>query len=210
MTRGIAATVDTDREANFARIGRSGTRKMPDQSLPKPWLHRVRVSVRTLIKHLTLILTPVNDAGLAHLEGLSNLESLMLRGRNEVTDAGVAHLTRMIGLRELYLEDSQISDAGLAFVSGLTGLETLNLARTRIGDAGLAHLGGLTRLETLDLDGTKITDAGLPHLAGLVNLKDLRLLDTAVNGSGLEELRQALPSLTIQHAIRPGSERPQR
>ena len=28
------------------------------------------------LKHLSLVLTPVNDAGLAHLEGLSNLESL--------------------------------------------------------------------------------------------------------------------------------------
>ena len=116
------------------------------------------------LKHLTFILTPVNDAGLAHLEGLSNLESLMLRGRNEVTDAGVAHLTRMNSLKGLYLENSQISDDGLVSVSKLTNLETLNLARTQVGDAGLAHLDGLTHLENLGLDGTKVTDAGLIRL----------------------------------------------
>jgi Leucine Rich repeat len=251
------------------------------------------------LKHLTVINMPVNDAGLAHLKGLSNLESLMLRGRNEVTDAGVAYLARMNSLKGLYLENSKISDEGLASVSKLTGLETLNLARTQIGDAGLARLDGLTRLENLgldgtkvtdaglvrllrgrtrfkglylsdtqigddglaplegmtglgwlllrntrvsdaglvhlreltrlqsldlyktvvsdagmpylkgltnlqhlNLDGTKITDAGLPHLKGLTSLKELRLLDTGVTGSGLEELRQALPSLTIQHSVR--------
>ncbi len=63
------------------------------------------------LRHLTFVLTPVNDAGLAHLEGLSNLESLMLRGRNEVTDAGVAHLARMNSLKGLYLENSSLAAA---------------------------------------------------------------------------------------------------
>jgi Leucine Rich repeats (2 copies)/Leucine Rich repeat len=257
------------------------------------------------LKHLTLVLTPVNDAGLACLEGLSNLESLMLRGRNDVTDAGVAHLARMTSLKGLYLENSQITDAGLASVSGLTGLETLNLARTQIGDGGLAHLDGLTRLEKLglentgvtdaglvrflrgrtmlkalylsdtkigdaalaalesmtnlgwlflrntrisgaglvhlkgltklqsldlynthvsdvglsylegltnlqhlNLDGTKVTDAGLPHLKGLTSLKELRLLDTGVTGTAVGELRKALPNLTIEHSVQPGSPLP--
>ena len=96
------------------------------------------------LKRLTFITAPVTDAGMAHLEGLSNLESLMFRGCNRVTDAEVAHLARMTSLKGLYLEDSRISDAGLAYLKGLTGLETLNLARTQIGDAGLAHLERLT------------------------------------------------------------------
>ena len=141
------------------------------------------------LKHLTLILTPVNDAGLAHLEGLSNLESLMLRGRNEVTDAGVAHLARMNSLKGLYLENSQISDEGLASVSKLTGLETLNLARTHVGDVGLARLDGLTHLENLGLDGTKVTDAGLVRLLrGRTRFKGLYLSDTQIGDEGLAPL----------------------
>ena len=141
------------------------------------------------LKHLTFVLTPVSDAGLAHLEGLSNLESLMLRGQNGVTDAGVAHLARMTSLKGLYLENSQISDAGLAYVSRLTGLETLNLARTRIGDAGLAQLDGLARLETLGLDGTKVTDAGLVRfLKGRTMMNSLYLSDTEIGDAALVPL----------------------
>ena len=74
---------------------------------------------------------------------------------------------------------------------------------------GCPTLKGLTNLQHLNLDGTKITDAGLPHLKGLTSLKELRLLDTGVTGTAVEELRQALPSLTIQHSIQPGSRLPQ-
>ena len=141
------------------------------------------------LKHLTFIETPVNDAGLAHLDGLSNLESLMLRGRNDVTDAGVAHLAGMNSLKELYLENTQISDEGLASVSKLTGLETLNLARTQIGDAGLARLDGLTHLENLGLDGTKVTDAGLVRLLrGRTKFQGLYLSDTQIGDEGLVPL----------------------
>lgn len=149
------------------------------------------------LKQLTLINVPVTDAGLAQLEGLTNLESFMLRGTNRVTDAGVAHLARLTGLTGLYLEDSRISDAGLASLRGLTGLETLNVGRTQIGDAGLAHLGGLTRLENLGLDGTKVTDAGLAVLKGLKNLKRLYLTGTGVTDAGVKELQEALPNTEI-------------
>lgn len=91
------------------------------------------------LKNLGLV-PPVNDAGLAHLETLVNLESLNLRGGFEVTDAGVTHLARMTSLKVLCLENSQISDGGLTYLRELTALETLSLAHTHIGDAGLAHL----------------------------------------------------------------------
>jgi hypothetical protein len=141
------------------------------------------------LKFLTFIRAPVTDAGLAHLKGLSNLESFMLRGRNEVTDAGVAHLARMISLKGLYLENSRISDGGLSYLGGLTGLETVNFGGTQIGDAGLAHLDGLTRLENLGLDGTKVTDAGIVHLLrNRTILKGLYLSDTQIGDAGLQPL----------------------
>jgi hypothetical protein len=149
------------------------------------------------LKQLTFINVPVTDTGLAHLEGLTSLESLMLRGCNQVTDAGVAHLARLTGLTGLYLEDSRISDAGLASLRGLTGLETLNLGTTQIGDAGLTHLGRLTRLENLGLDGTKVTDAGLVVLKRLKNLKRLYLSGAGVTDAGVKELQEALPNTEI-------------
>jgi Leucine-rich repeat (LRR) protein len=149
------------------------------------------------LKRLTFINVPVTDTGLAHLEGLTSLESFMLRGPNGVTDAGVAHLAGLTGLTGLYLEASRISDAGLASLRGLTGLETLNLGRTQIGDAGLTHVGRLTRLENLGLDGTKVTDAGIAVLKGLKNLKRLYLSGSGVTDAGVRELQQALPNTEI-------------
>jgi hypothetical protein len=54
-------------------------------------------------------------------------------------------------------------------------LETITLAETAITDAGLAHLRGLTKLQRLSLGGTEVTEAGM------------------------NELKRALPGLTIRH-----------
>ena len=135
---------------------------MPNQSLRRPWFGGFRFTVRSLM--VVVLVFAAVSGWIAHLKGLSTLESLMLRGHNDVTDAGAAHLAKMISLKELYLENSQISDAGVAYVGKLTRLETLNLARAQIGDEGIAHLDGLTRLENLGLDGTRIGDDGLVRL----------------------------------------------
>jgi hypothetical protein len=143
------------------------------------------------LKRVTFLQAPATDARLAHLKGLSHLESLMLRGRNEVSDAGVAHLARMTSVKGLYLEDSRITASGLAYAHELTGLETLNLARTQIGDQGLAHLEGLTRLENLGLDGTAVSDAGLVRLLRRCKrLKGLYLNDTRITDAGLQPLEK--------------------
>ena len=182
----------------FGSVTQVSFRRLPMEPSPDEFDEVLaQIGQLSRLKFLTFIDAPVTDAGLAHLEGLSNLESFMLRGRNEVTDAGVAHLARMTTLKGLYLENSRISDAGLSYVSGLTGLETVNLGGTQIGDAGLAHLNRLTRLENLGLDGTKVTDAGLALLTGLKKLSRLYLSGTQVTDAGVQELQQALPNLKI-------------
>jgi Leucine-rich repeat (LRR) protein len=175
----------------FGSVSQVSFRRLPREPSPAE-AEEVLAQIGHLrrLKQLTFINVPVSDTGLAHLEGLTNLESFMLRGSNRVTDAGVAHLARLTGLKELYLEDSRISDAGLADLKELTGLGTLNLARTQIGDAGLAHLERLTSLENLGLDGTKVTDAGLVRLLrGRTILKTLYLNDTQIGDVGLEVLK---------------------
>ncbi len=103
----------------------------------------------------------ITDAGLVHLEGLTNLQELNL-GCTAVTDAGLNHLKELSELRRLYLEGcTDVTDAGLARLKGLTKLEELDLFLTRVTDAGLANLAGLTQLRRLDLRAAKVTDAGL-------------------------------------------------
>lgn len=58
----------------------------------------------------------------------------------QVTDAGLAHLQVLTELRELDLGHTQVTDAGLAHLQGLRGLRKLDLVYAKITDAGLAQL----------------------------------------------------------------------
>ena len=83
--------------------------------------------------------TPVTDAGLVHLNGLTRMHRLIL-SRTRVTDAGLVHLKGLTSLKELQLHDTEVTDAGLLHLKGLTSLEELNLIRTKVTDAGVKEL----------------------------------------------------------------------
>jgi hypothetical protein len=103
----------------------------------------------------------MTDAGLVHLEGLTNLQVL---GLPQATDAGLEHLAGMTSLQELNLVGRQVTDAGLVHLAGLTSLEYLNLSYTQVSDAGLVHLGGFTSLEKLYMGQTQVTSEGFDTL----------------------------------------------
>ena len=83
-----------------------------------------------------------------------------------VTDAGLAHLKGLPQLQTLDLGlHAQVTDAGLKHLKGLTQLQTLKLDFCpQVTDAGLEHLKGLIQLKRLNLMGTKVTDAGVSEL----------------------------------------------
>ena len=62
---------------------------------------------------LDLSATKVTDAGLVHLEGLTQLQTLNL-GATSITDAGLAHLEGLTQLHELDLSSTKVTDAGVA------------------------------------------------------------------------------------------------
>lgn len=134
-----------------------------------------------------------NDADLAELACLRNLEQLDLQGCR-VTDAGLKGLRGMLRLWKLSLESTSITDAGLVELAHLTGLRDLNLSRTAVSDAGLQHLVGLTALSQLYLAETQVTDASMAILTRLPRLRDLSLLTTCVGDGGLLALA-GLPEL---------------
>jgi Leucine Rich repeat len=175
------------KQVSFRNMNRvSGTAGPSSKEIDEALRHVGRLNQLT---NLSLLRMPVTDTGLARLEGLTNLQSLMLRGRNLVTDAGVIHLKKMTSLKELNLEDAKVADAGLLHLEGLISLEGVNLAHTQVGDAGLAHLMGLPHLEWLGLDGTKVTDAGLvPLLRTRTRWTSLYLSDTKITDTLLESL----------------------
>src|SRR5439155_6438401 len=99
-------------------------------------------------------------------------------------------------------------DNGLAHLEGMTHLEYLSLAATQVTDAGLKHLKGMTKLDRLSLASTKVSDAGMPSLAELTGLRTVYLGGTAVTDTGAQNLRKALPKVSVSrlpggwHALR--------
>ncbi len=152
----------------------------------------------TDLRCLSLPNTRVSDAGLVHLQGMKCLEVLIL-DKDGITDAGLAHLKGLTALKRLHLRYARISDAGLADLSVLAKLESLDLEHTEISDAGLAHVKGLTNLRSLALHRTQVSDAGLMHLEGLINLQYLGLNGDAVTDSAIKSLGKlrSLKSLSV-------------
>lgn len=136
------------------------------------------------------------DAGLKHLEGLTDLRMLDL-SCTRITGDGLMYLDQMTKLNHLFLGGTGITDTGLAHLERLTGVNWLILSQTRITDAGLAHLKGMVNLEKLDLRETQVTDVGLEHLQELANLKRLNLDGTRTTDEGVKRLQQVLPRCEI-------------
>ena len=152
------------------------------------------------LQELELAHTAVTDAGLVHLKGLTNLQSLGIGGfGSKITDSGLVHLKGLTNLQTLNLFGCpKITDAGLVHLKGLTNLQTLGLYSIQITDAGLVHLKGLTKLRHLGLNNCwQITDAGLVYLKGLTKLEMLSLYRTKVTDTGVADLKKALPDCKI-------------
>jgi internalin A len=152
--------------------------------------------------------SPVTDAGLAHLRGLSELRSLSCSGTPGLTDAGLAHLAGLERLEVLWIEGSMRiegpgmahlaglhrlsflcidneTDAGLPNLSRLTGLRKLLIGITKVTDVTLAQLARLTWLEELQFGGETGSDAGMDHLRALTNLKTLQVYGPWFTDAGL-------------------------
>jgi hypothetical protein len=92
-------------------------------------------------KELRLNVTPQASTDLSPLAALhlDDLQYLQLSS-TRVNNAGLAHIKGLTGLRVLWLYDTQVSDAGLMHLYGLTGLRVLNLRSTLVSTAGVDAL----------------------------------------------------------------------
>jgi hypothetical protein len=126
------------------------------------------------------------DAGLAALEGLDRLETLMISKEDAsefrpakyapLTDAGLSHVSGLTRLRWLSYVGARVTDAGLRYVEGLQNLESLMLDCPKATDQGLSSLACLDRLERLSLfNGKKMTGEGLVALPSPEKLTELKL-----------------------------------
>ena len=130
----------------------------------------------------------IGDNGLSHIKELHNLKLIDCTFNTIITDAGVAHLQGLVQLEGISLADTQVTDKGLEYLKQMKSLQGLTLADTGITDVGLSHIKDLTKLERLGLSTTKITDDGLANLSGLVNLTGLTMATTNITDEGLKHL----------------------
>jgi serine/threonine protein kinase/Leucine-rich repeat (LRR) protein len=135
-----------------------------------------------------------DDAGLAHVAALGDLETLDLRS-TRVGDAGLIHLK---GLRKLWginVNSTSVGDSGLAELTPLPELRSIELGNTRVSDSGVKQLKSLPKLRSLGLFGTSVTDEGLSTIATTTRLESLDLGNTRVSDSGLASALEGLADL---------------
>jgi hypothetical protein len=125
--------------------------------LAEPW------AVRSVYLHRDHCGDKVNDAGLAELEGLPDLDTLNLGGAR-INGSGVVHLRASKKLKWLSLECTQVDDAGVANLAGFSDLIYLNFLSTPVTDASVDVLLNLPHLEMVVVSGTKMTEAGVTRL----------------------------------------------
>ena len=186
----------------------------------------------TSLSGLNLVGTDFDDAGLAALEGLGNLKALVLP--TAITDAGLKHLAGHVQLETLVLDKSGVTDEGLANLAPLAALKRLSLRGTRVTLAGVCGLaaprteldiafsqGSLTegemvlyrntrnddlvavarlnQLKSLKLNDTAVDDAGLAHISKMFNLQQL-VLPRSITDKGLPHLGTTLGTQTTRRA----------
>lgn len=155
-----------------------------------------KVAELASLQNLTLSWTDIGDAGMANLQGLTNLNSLGLHYTN-VTDDGLLFLAGMSRLDSLDLSGTKISDRGLARLKPLENLQSLSLHTTSVTSSGVEHLVGLPKLESLQLAYTKVDDDCVDNLARITSLTYLDIRYTGISDDGRARLTKALPGCSI-------------
>lgn len=129
---------------------------------------------------------PVTDAGVAKIQGLTELQDLQL-GRSRVGDAAMETIGTFTKLKLLDLQQTQVTDAGLAHLASLK-LNWLCLNGTAVTAEGLAALTNMTDMQWLFLKGTEADDAFLDHVARMSKLESADFSGTRVTEAGLRKL----------------------
>ena len=155
----------------------------------------------------------LSERNLERIAGLSQLESLSLRGatlsdrgvdrpghelalRSEVR--GLPQLGALTKLRRLDLGQLPLRTDDLAWLKHLTGLEELSLdGPPGIDDAIADTVLELERLEFLNLSGTSLSDHGLERLAEAQSLERLLVGDTDVSERAVDEFRSSRPECAL-------------
>ncbi len=152
---------------------------------------------------ITLQVAAADDPRLRQLWQLNGLLLQLTMNGQGVTDDSLRHLERLTDLWRLYLKGSPLTDAGLPRLQGMQELQELSLSGSRVTDDGLRHLTPLRKLWGLYLDNTSVTDAGLESLRAVTQLKILHLSGSKVTAEGVRKFKEAMPTCKVTWDARP-------
>jgi hypothetical protein len=136
------------------------------------------------LEQLTLFGDFVDDACMERIGQMKAMKRFWTDSK-KVTSAGWVHLAGLIGMRDLFLSNTNFGDVDMRALEDMKELSFLGLNKTMITDAGMPSLAGLTKVHDLGLDGTRITDKGMEALKGMTELDNLYVGMTDVTAKGL-------------------------
>ncbi len=145
---------------------------------------------------LTIIGTPIGDAGLKHISEVKQLETLQMQNCDNVTIAGMKHLEKCESLQHIEL-NSPMTGACFESLSKINTLTTIS-ALIEVTDTDVKHLVGLPKLENLRIPLVSITDVGLESLSQIKTLKFVSVKGSKVTAAGVKKFRAALPECKIE------------
>jgi len=148
----------------------------------------------------------VSTGGLAHLNGLSNLEKLYVRSLKR--DATAMDISGLVSLTSLSIQMNferqgknriyeHFKNDDLACLAGLTRLKRLQLNSPGIGDEGIAHLATLKDLNFISVIDSSISDKGLYHLSQLDSLSQIIINGGEFTDKGIAYLQDLRPLATL-------------
>lgn len=109
------------------------------------------------IREIVIISDKITDTGLRHLSRCKNLKVVILDECISISDAGVAHLDGLHDLESLVLDGSAITDSGLARLASLSKLRCLSVWRTRVTREGITRLREALPQTLVDAEAEKVS-----------------------------------------------------
>jgi Leucine rich repeat/Leucine Rich repeat len=144
----------------------------------------------------TVPLSPITDAGLVHLKGLTQLTSLNLSGL-PITDSGLGNLCGLAQLGGLYLSRTKVKGQGLAVLKSLPELTILYLDEGELTDDGAQSLAGASNLQELSVSRVPLSVKGLQALSTLPRLQSLDLTGCGLLDEDVHDLKTSKSGLKI-------------
>ena len=148
-------------------------------------------------------LIKINDAQLAQIATLSQLESLSVHSNaSQLTEKGLASLRNCKKLEQLELDGARLTTDAMACFSEMKQLRRLDLTAAQFINADLSTLPPIDGLEELVLAGTNLDDDDALQLRAMPSLRRLNIVGTQMTAAGVKEMLDPSTQVSARNSRR--------